>query len=394
MIKYSLKLNRKYIFTNIFNALQLATVFVLLIVTTSSIMSRIDDYVPLYKILSSPGKCIYVSEVNYVNNQRFTFTIDEILSAESNISEIFAGYKVDFVPTGTENYNCAYSYAQNMANLYTPQMQVGKWISEANIESDVLEVVVSDSDNYKVGDIISFYDANNDKNEYIAKVIGVISKDSKVLGLDSSSDNVIDFRNMYKSINDNCYFFSFDQLKKHGIEAQVFGQMFVTYEKNLNVTELLSLNRNLYKYGANFGLNDELNINSINYIRQDIMLIFPITMCILILIIISEVAVAAIQTKQKLRSYVIFCICGSTVKKCAIINLVRSMIVSLLGIIFAGTFILFNHKTLSKSYILDFGLIQFLVCFVVIIINMLLAVIIPKCIMSFKSIKEELTCDK
>lgn len=63
--------------------------------------------------------------------------------------------------------------------------------------------------------------------------------------------------------------------------STLYGQMFVVYKDNLSENELLELNRNIYKYGANLGLADELNVNSIDYIKEDIILIVPIAICVL-----------------------------------------------------------------------------------------------------------------
>ena len=204
MVLYSFKLNKKFIFTNLFVALQLSVALILMIITVSSIMSRIDDYLPLRKVLSSQGKCIYVSEVIYINNERYIFTVEDILNTEKNISEIYSGYKTPLVPDGTENYDYSYSYSRNMAELYTPRMLKGKWIDKADENSDILEVVVSNSDNYDVGDMISFYNLNNEEKTYSAKVIGILADDAKILGLEGSNENVSDFRDMYKHMEGEC----------------------------------------------------------------------------------------------------------------------------------------------------------------------------------------------
>lgn len=214
MTMYSFKLNKKFIFTDLFVALQLSVTIVLIIITVSSIMSRIDDYLPLRKVLSNEGKCVYVSEVNFVNGVRFIYTVEDILNSEKNISEIYSGYKTPLVPEGTENYDRSYSYSKNMAKLYTPQMQKGKWLDKADESSDVLEVVVSDSENYDVGDIISFYNLNNEEKEYSAKVIGILADNAKILGLEGSNENVKDFRDMYKHMEGEYFFFSNEQLAK------------------------------------------------------------------------------------------------------------------------------------------------------------------------------------
>lgn len=388
MIMYSFKLNKKFIFTDLFVALQLSVTIVLIIITVSSIMSRIDDYLPLRKVLSNEGKCVYVSEVNFVNGVRFIYTVDDILNSEKNISEIYSGYKTPLVPGGTENYDRSYSYSKNMAKLYTPKMQKGEWLDKADESSDVLEVVVSDSENYDVGDIISFYNLNNEEKEYSAKVIGILADNAKILGLEGSNENAKDFRDMYKHMEGEYFFFSNEQLSKMKIGSTLYGQMFVVYKDNLSDNELLELNRNIYKYGANLGLDDELNVNSIDYIKEDIILIMPIAICALFLVVISEIAAVSIQSKRELKFYAVLSICGATRKNCVIMNLLCSLFVSLLGIIMAVIFLFVSYNILSSSFIIDFDIAQVLVCLAIVIINMIMSIIIPYKILSKKAVIE------
>ncbi len=390
MVIYSFKLNKKFIFTDLFVALQLSIALILIIITVSSIMSRVDDYLPLRKVLSNEGKCVYVSEVNFVNDVRFIYTVEDILNSEKNISEIYSGYKTPLVPEGTENYDRSYSYSKNMAKLYTPQMQKGEWIDKADENSDVLEVVVSDSENYDVGDIISFYNLNNEEKAYSAKVIGILADNAKILGLEGSNENVKDFRDMYKHMEGECFFFSNEQIAKMKIGSTLYGQMFVVYKDNLSDTELLELNRNIYKYGSNLGLADELNVNSINYIKEDIILIMPIAICVLFLVVISQIAAVSIQTKRELKFYAVLSICGATRKHCVIINLLCGLFVSLLGIMMAIIFLLVSYNILSASFIIDFDIVQALVCLAIVIINMIMSIIIPYKILSKKAVIEVL----
>lgn len=390
MVIYSFKLNKKFIFTDLFVALQLSIALILIIITVSSIMSRVDDYLPLRKVLSNEGKCVYVSEVNFVNDVRFIYTVEDILNSEKNISEIYSGYKTPLVPEGTENYDRSYSYSKNMAKLYTPQMQKGEWIDKADENSDVLEVVVSDSENYDVGDIISFYNLNNEEKAYSAKVIGILVDNAKILGLEGSNENVKDFRDMYKHMEGECFFFSNEQIAKMKIGSTLYGQMFVVYKDNLSDTELLELNRNIYKYGSNLGLADELNVNSINYIKEDIILIMPIAICVLFLVVISQIAAVSIQTKRELKFYAVLSICGATRKHCVIINLLYGLFVSLLGIMMAIIFLLVSYNILSASFIIDFDIVQALVCLAIVIINMIMSIIIPYKILSKKAVIEVL----
>ena len=80
----------------------------------------------------------------------------------------------------------------------------------------------------------------------------------------------------------------------------------------------------------------ELNQNSIEYLKSDITLILPISLCILILTLINSVAVNAIQTKTNLKAYSIFFICGAKWKVGIIISLLNGLFTWLFGVVLSG----------------------------------------------------------
>lgn len=386
MFKYSLDINKKYIFVNILIIVQISAVLILNIITVSSVMSRVDDYLPIRKILKQNGKCVYTTGMYSINGEKNIFTVQDILNIK-NVSQVYSQYNSSIYPSNTDDYNCTYSYSKNMAELYIPEMRKGKWLNEANAEAEMLEVVISDSYNCDIGDIIKFSNLDDDKKEYSAKVIGIISDGTKVLGLGQVSRDYIDFRDMYTKNNNYC-FFSYEQLAKQSIGQNLCGQIFITYKDNLKDSEILDLNREMYNYGATYGLADEVNINSLNYIKSDIMLIFPITLCLLILTIISEIATAAIQAKKELKTYGVFCVCGSTGERCSLINLGFSGIMSILSVILTITFFIIGKKTFLKNTIVSLGPWQLITCSCIIIFYVLLSIIIPFTIIKRNELKD------
>lgn len=365
MIGYSLKLNKKHLSTNIFIVLQLSAIMILTIVTISSIMSRIVDYLPFKDVFSSKGVYVNISTIkNY----------DKNIYNVKNIKDVYL-HSIVFIDSEDikGDFN-QYAYSKNMAELYVPKMKDGVWINKVHNESNILEIVTTDIENYKVGDIITY---SYNKTKYPAKIVGIISDYAQVLGHDTSKENIIDFRDMYKKAKDNTIFFSSEQLKNLGINQLMPEQMFVTYNDHLNDNDILELNREMYKYGDTYSLSDELNINSINYIKSDINLIAPMTLCLIILAIMSEISVIMIQTKQELKTYGIICIYGATKKQCSIISLFISCINIVLSVIITVIFITIGRNLFLSNFIIDIGFWQLFFCLAIMIFYILISLITP-----------------
>lgn len=58
MIKYTIKMMKRNLFINLFVVIQIAVTLFLIVICTSSIMFKIEDYLPLRKLLNKDGKFI------------------------------------------------------------------------------------------------------------------------------------------------------------------------------------------------------------------------------------------------------------------------------------------------------------------------------------------------
>lgn len=186
MIKYSLKLLRRNLLTNIFIALQIAVTLLMIILSVSSVMSKIEDYLPLRKVLSSEGMCLFASG-SYIDDLSHYYSCNDIINISDNIEEIYSTETTDFLMIpNTENEDEAHPgfvvYNKNMYDLYKPQMQEGKWLSDIKGDKNYISAVVSYSSKYNVGDTIEVYDYI-DEIYYPLKIVGKTAQKAKLIHL-------------------------------------------------------------------------------------------------------------------------------------------------------------------------------------------------------------------
>ena len=355
MIKYTIKMMKRNLFINLFVVIQIAVTLFLIVICTSSIMFKIEDYLPLRKLLNKDGKFIITTgtknyeygDDNYYTSDDF-FKLEDISVNNNKIKEVYGCTSVNIYPANENSSPLIFSYTQNMIDLYTPDIKYGKWLNKADTRSDEIAAVVTYNTKYKVGDLVEFTE----------------------------------------------FYVNYEDVKNAEISQEPIGALFVVYEKGLNDEEKLELNRKLYQFGALMDLS-ELNQNSIEYLKSDITLILPISLCILILTLINSVAVNAIQTKTNLKAYSIFFICGAKWKVGIIISLLNGLFTWLFGVVLSGILaFIFTNMNGSSQYIISFNLPEIIMCVLMGLLNIIVSIILPILIISKQNPRELLIDNK
>ncbi len=183
MIKYSLKLIKRNLLINIFIALQIAVTLVMIILSVSSVMSRIGGYLPLRKVLASEGMCLFASEYYIEGGQPYYY--EDIENISDNIEKIYSNESISFLQIPDEKdeekaYPEFVVYNRNMYELYKPQMYEGKWLSDTAGNKNYISAVVGYSSQYNVGDTVEIYDSI-DKIYYPFKIVGKTAPDAEFI---------------------------------------------------------------------------------------------------------------------------------------------------------------------------------------------------------------------
>lgn len=395
MIKYSIKLLRRNLLTNIFIALQIAVTLLMIILSVSSVMSKIEYYLPLRKVLSSEGMCLFASG-SYIDDLSNYYSCNDIINISDNIEEIYSTETTDFLMIpNTENEDEAHPdfvvYNKNMYDLYKPQMQEGKWLSDIKGDKNHISAVVSYSSKYNVGDTIELYDYI-DEIYYPLKIVGKTAQKTKFITNSSINEFAKDFRDLYGNIEGNMIFIRHDDIELTPISVSPQGIIFIKYEDGLSDKEADSIKGELFKMGGFLNLSEELNKKSIEYLSEDIMLILPICICVFIISLICTVASSAIAAKCNMKTFLITYICGARWRSNSLISLINSVITSLAGVVLAAAaYIVISKTGIAEYFCLEFTKYEFLFCLPVLLINIILPVILPLWIISKQTPKELIT---
>ena len=400
MIKYTIKMMKRNLFINLFVVIQIAVTLFLIVICTSSIMFKIEDYLPLRKLLNKDGKFIITTgtknyeygDDNYYTSDDF-FKLEDISVNNNKIKEVYGCTSVNIYPANENSSPLIFSYTQNMIDLYTPDIKYGNWLNKSDTRSDEIAAVVTYNTKYKVGDLVEFTDS---VNHYNFRIIGMLDKTAQTINTngDSKSNYYYTFKDIYQTKNLLEFYVNYEDVKNAEISQEPIGALFVVYEKGLNDEEKLELNRKLYQFGALMDLS-ELNQNSIEYLKSDITLILPISLCILILTIINSVAVNAIQTKTNLKAYSIFFICGAKWKVGIIISLLNGLFTWLFGVVLSGILaFIFTNMNGSSQYIISFNLPEIIMCVLMGLLNIIVSIILPILIISKQNPRELLIDNK
>lgn len=395
MIKYSLKLLRRNLLTNIFIALQIAVTLLMIILSVSSVMSKIEYYLPLRKVLSSEGMCLF-SSGSYIDDLSHYYSCNDIINISDNIEEIYSTETTDFLMIpNTENEDEAHPgfvvYNKNMYDLYKPQMQEGKWLSDIKGDKNYISAVVSYSSKYNVGDTIEVYDYI-DEIYYPLKIVGKTAQKAKFITNSSINEFAKDFRDLYGNIEGNMIFIRHDDIELTPISVSPQGIIFIKYKDGLSDEEADAIKGELFKMGGFLNLSDELNKKSIEYLSEDIMLILPICICVFIISLICTVASSAIAAKSHMKTFLITYICGARWKSNSLIILINSVITSAAGVFTAAVgYAILSATDIAAYFCIEFTKYEFLFCLPVLLLNIILPIILPLWMISKQTPKELIT---
>lgn len=414
MRRYALKEFVRNIKFNIFIIIQLAFVFAMIVFAVSSVLQNLRYYIPLSDYLSKDGAYIFVNKTvadlgkdkkvlssysEYFDDALFTGQV--LLEKELTEEEIAKSQSGDFV--GAENpYDAnAYSYYKNVADLYTPIMVGGDWLSEVDKysgEDDVLHAVITENDyGLKVGDVYtqSLPIVDRGFKNVKIKIIGVMKSGTRSFGMITRyrSDVVLDAKEMFKSYDVNqegvpLVLFSAEELDKINCLQSVLGGMMVKFKDGLSDEEYINAVNSTYSLGTSVEFK-EIRENSLKEIKNQMTVLAPIIGGIILLVIVSVLSMSAVNTNKQLRNYGIYYLCGCRWRQCAMINTLSIFISEAAAAVLAFLALRIAQLTgLLNNTVVAFGKWQLLGCLCIAVITLIVALIMPALIIGKSTPRE------
>ncbi|NLZ46575.1 MAG: hypothetical protein GX896_07780 [Clostridiales bacterium] len=381
IFKLGFKQFKNHLLSNIFIILQMTVVFLLVIFMVSAILSRSKYYTPFKDVINQKG---FFCDID-------TGQIGNIEKLEG-FKDIFVTYNTFILfdseeeqeQSGNRSYFDIKAYDKNVLDRIKPTISRGKWITESESDEFIPAVIIENNYGFDVGDIIEL---PQEGKVWKIKITGVLADDSYIFGHYSGGgfEPKHDFRDLYSIFNHKYYgnplcpivFMKLEDIKSMDMEYYISGSSLITFN---NISdETLKENRQILGKDNYLILgNETIKTNSEKYIYQQIYLILPIIICIMVITLVSSISVSAISAKKQLKNYAIYYICGSKWKECTLINLISSGISSFISIcISVITIAITQSLGLLKETVLTFNLWHLLFILIILILYLGLSIIMP-----------------
>ncbi len=393
--KLSMKNVKMHRAINVIIVVQLTIVFIISILCVSTITSRYKEYSSIKEYLQKDGLYVYI--LNLINPES-GFIVEDSAELESNLKSaeviscynLWIEYKFDgyFLDIETRAYD------KEIISSYKPVLKEGRYLEEKDNDTDIIEVIVSNNNTFKVGDTIFAKGVfEEDKDKLIeVKVIGVLEEGATIYG----NNTITQYNGNYTALFEN-YYFEIEEapmflmskediastMKNMGdyyITSMIKGTTIIIYNNDISQYEK-DYNTKYLDQNGNISIERELreiDENSKEYIFSQVSTLLPIIISVFILTMISSLSTNAISTNNQLRNFSIFYICGLRWKKCILVNITSSIILLSISIMLSSLLIYggINMGIISNK-VVEVGIYQVGICAIIAIIYIILSMLLP-----------------
>ena len=395
MLALGFKEFQRRVFTNLFVALQLAVILVLIISASSVLFYRTSFYSPLKSYIEGEGMYSQIrTEALGAMNEK------DIIEKYPVIESIISANAVD----ATSDFSNLIAYTDNMINIYEPKMKYGKWLSECDLSNGEVYGIVSSKANLSVGDTVKITSVQFDEKDYEfknpkykdieIKIVGVVDDNASLLCLDDYFSYDDNYKNLYGNVKDidSLLITSQSQLESKHVGYSISNRkQLIKYKSDASQQEIDEMNNLLRGLGPTVDMK-EFYDRSQNYFYNQMLKIVPLLICTILLIVVSTISISALNIKNNIKLYSVFYVCGSNRRKCLCLCLFNSILTVVIGI--AITYIIMSISNISGALgqtVIQITNIGILMCAIAVVIHIVCSMIMPVVLMNKNSLIENLT---
>ena len=324
---------------NVITVIEFAVSIILVGVMVTAVMIKYKYYAPFKDIYRSNGiycEFVYAADGFGKPEQRLLFD-EQLFAYLPEAEEIICSNEVKSFPiiNGEPVEAKCYSYNDELIRRYRPYVGGGEWF---DLNSTEIQALVSENHyGWDVGDSIQII--GNEDCLLTVRIIGMLKSGEKLPAMQHEHNGSTDF-NMFFSEPDAertdipKLLFSSSQLSNNGFIGQSCRSALITYPEEVSESQLDSDKKELLRLGGIFTTDlKTIEEASIDYFLTQLSNYLPLLIVVLVLTFVSSISITALSTRQRLRDYTVYYICGSTWQSCALVNLFYSVIISLLALI-------------------------------------------------------------
>lgn len=415
LFKTAWNILRKNVLMNLFTVLQIASVLVISAVMVSSVYLRYQYYAPFKDYFSSNG--IFMNWLYYANSDPSRGAFDDMMNNEDFLEEfpeaesmLSCHSAMMYCSEDTEKTFHVWSYDDELIRRFEPELQDGRWLS-ITTDKKIVEAVVSENEyGWEVGDTLEMATASfPDDLPFTVKIVGKLKDGAKIPGgywmLDGGEP---DFNNFYYPYTyeveqQPALLFSYTALyhldsglhkeTEKDVSQGVMSSGFLTFPDDYTEEELSAIQQQLNQYGSVVSYPmSEINENSKEYLYAEIKSLLPIIIVLFIMASVGSISSSAMNTRRRLRDYAVYAVCGLPWRKCAVINLMQSVMMAFLSVILAaGAILLAQHTSLGDSFSITWNPWVFISAAGIVLVYLILSMLMPVLIIGRSSPKQVLT---
>jgi ABC-type antimicrobial peptide transport system permease subunit len=408
LLKTSLKNMKKNKLMNIITLLEFTATIIIAVIMISSVLIRYKYYTPFKDMFQSNGLlCEFLGmadenfrnpdmDSNYICNDE----ISDVLHSPTGIAACNKVMGIAVADDGETYLNTNnYAYNDEIIKRFTPTLKEGRWLNTSD-NANTIEAVISENDyGWKLGDKIHFVFSKDSQTPVLdVEIVGILKNNSKVPGgfaVHGENDNFNMFFNTYNFEIEEIplILFSSEYIADSGIDEALFSYSIITYPDSVTEEELNADRETLYNYGCQYSISlSDMDRNSKQYLYRQVYNLLPIIIVILVLAFVSSISSTALSTRQRLRDYSIYYICGLQWKQCIFVNLIQSVVIAVFSTVlsFAGLYFL-RFTPIADSITVIWNIWTFAAVLGLVLIYMLISMIMPIIIIGKNTPKEILT---
>lgn len=362
LFKTALKNLKKSPIMNLICLIQLTAVFLIAAVMISTMSVRYQTYASMKYLLNERG--IYTDYMMSFGalkpggdpNTDAIFSVDELCEyIGAQRASVIRRQPMIAADNDTAMANF---YDDEMIRHWNPGIKRGRWLST---DADELEIVIPDGAfGLDVGDEaeVWLFQYHQEGPKVKVKVVGVLEDDAKILGWLSNREISGDtYRFLYSSLADldqnfiasysvvnklypkayelcitNAFFFYDDATDEELKDAM---------KTSANMNGLLSLSL------------EDVNENSKEYLRAELMKLLPIVVILLILTLVSSISTSAISARRRLKDYARYYVIGLRWNQCAVVNLLQALTTGTAALVITvAGLIVISFTALSETFMI------------------------------------------
>lgn len=372
-LKYAFHEQKKNKVMTVLMFFQTVIVLMILISIISAITSRYERYKPLEKFFRGDGLSMDMSDLTGRNGEPYLpFTESSDVEKYLKKAHVVATYEVsmtfdiDHTKEVTGTWSPVIAYDDELLAAYTPKLEAGRWLQVEDADTDMIEIVLAQTEDcYKVGDIITLTTSEMIKesrdcklSEAVqAKVVGILADEaslimSPIMGTDNYGQYA-DFRDYFyyplgRDKTDRAIVFvskrdiehnnQIHADEKENFDKEIFddvesgfpsiwqyiisGPCFIQYDADITQEEKDYNSRYLMIYGS-YSLrqtSSEMRQNSMQYIMNQMDMLIPVLIAMILLTLMSIVSSTVIMIRQNMHNYAVYYMMGLTWRQCVAVH--------------------------------------------------------------------------